>query len=145
MAFATLEDETGSVSVTIFPNLYQKIESMEIEGKIWLVVGTPNDGRRGELEVIADRITDPKQSMVELPKVVLYLKVPKYQDNEQKLNSLYELIETSPGNTPVIVYRETEKQALLLKSNRWINFDESIKQKLITFLGEKNVFLKKGH
>ncbi len=145
MAFMTLEDETGSVSVTVFPKLFQTIENDPVEGQIRVIIGTPNDGRRGDLEVLADRINDPKQYMVDLPDVVLYLRVQKSLDRQEKLNQLYELIETSPGKTPVIVYRETEKQAVLLKSNRWINFTADIKEKLTTFLGERNVFLKKGN
>ncbi|AKP68376.1 DNA polymerase III DnaE [Companilactobacillus ginsenosidimutans] len=144
MAFATVEDETGSISVTIFPRMYQKIENDPIEGQIMVIIGNPNDGRRGDLEFIADQIKNPSQYMVTLPKIVLYLRVPKYLDDSNKLTQLYDLIETSPGKTPVIVYRETEKQAVLLKSNRWINFSDDIKLKLTTFLGEKNVFLKKG-
>lgn len=145
MAFATFEDETGSISVTIFPRLYQKIADQALEGKIWVVSGTPNDGLRGDLEVIADRIVDPHQFMIQLPKIVLYLRVKKSLDDQNDLNRLYQLIETSPGKTPVIIYRETEKQAVLLKSNCWINFNEEIKQKLISFLGDRNVFLKKGN
>ncbi|MQS51731.1 DNA polymerase III subunit alpha [Companilactobacillus mishanensis] len=145
MAFANIEDETGNISLTIFPRLFQKISEDEIEGRILLVVGKPNDGQRGDLEVIVDRINDPKQYMIELPDQRLYLRVLNQNDTKEKLTQLYDLVETSPGNMPVIVYREREKQALLLKSNRWINFNDEIRAKLVDFLGEKNVFLKKGN
>lgn len=143
MAFATIEDETGTVSLTIFPRLFDKIAEKDIQGQILVIVGKPNDGRRGDLEVIADKLLDPKQFTITLPKEKLYLRVPKSLDKPDKMRALYDLIETSPGKVPVIVYRETEKQAVLLKSNRWIYFDESIKLKLASFLGDKNVFLKK--
>ncbi|MCH4008331.1 DNA polymerase III subunit alpha [Companilactobacillus sp.] len=145
MAFATAEDETGSISITIFPRLYKKIQSEPLEGKILVIVGKPNTGMRGDLEVIADRINDPQQYMVRLPKDVLYLKVPKYLDKPDKLTELYDLVESSHGDMPVIVYRESDKQSVLLKQNRWIKYDKAIKLKLETFLGEKNVFLKKGN
>lgn len=145
MAFATLEDETGTISVTIFPRLFARIENEDLLNKIKVIVGAPKDGLRGDLELISDKINDPQQYMIQLPKQVLYLKVPKYLDSNEQLNQLYDLIETSHGNVPVIVYRESEKKAVLLKNNRWINFNETINRKLTQFLGEKNVFLKKGN
>lgn len=145
MAFATLEDETGSVSITIFPKLFNQIKDDDLMNQIKVIIGTPNEGRRGDLEVIADKVNDPKQYLRKLPDEVLYLKVPRQLDSPQKLTDLYNLIETSRGNVPVIVYRETKKQAVLLKNNRWINFNDEIQAKLIQFLGQKNVFLKKGN
>lgn len=145
MAFATLEDETGSISMTIFPKLFGQIQDLDLINQIKVVVGKPNMGRRGELEVIADRVNDTKQYLRNLPNEVLYLKVPRQLDSPEKLTDLYNLIETSRGKVPVIVYRETKKQAVLLKNNRWIDFNEEIQAKLIQFLGQKNVFLKKGN
>lgn len=143
MCFATVEDETGSISVTIFPKLFQKLENTELEGKIFLIIGRANDGRRGDLEFIADKFNDPKQYTVRLPDEKLYLKIMKMFDTEDNLSKLYETIESSPGKTPVILYREKTKQAVILKSNRWINFSDQVKSRLETLLGEKNVFLKK--
>ncbi|APX72933.1 DNA polymerase III subunit alpha [Companilactobacillus allii] len=142
MCFATVEDETGSISVTIFPKLFQKLENVELEGKIFLIVGRADDGMRGDLEFIADKFNDPKQYTVKLPKNKLYLRVSFAFDNEDNLSKLYKLIESSPGKIPVILYRERTKQAVILKSNRWINFSDEIGQKLEDLLGKKNVFLK---
>ncbi|WP_125566245.1 DNA polymerase III subunit alpha [Companilactobacillus insicii] len=143
MCFATIEDETGSISVTIFPKLFQKLENTELEGKIFLIIGRSSDGRRGDLEFIADRFNDPKQYTVQLPNEKLYLKIMRAFDNEDVLSKLYETIESSPGKIPVILYREKDKKAVILKSNRWIDFSNEVRVKLETLLGEKNVFLKK--
>ncbi|WP_056979670.1 DNA polymerase III subunit alpha [Companilactobacillus nodensis] len=143
MCFATVEDETGSISVTIFPKLFQKLENTELEGKIFLIVGRSSDGRRGDIEFIADRFNDPKQYTVQLPDEKLYLKIMKTFDNEDNLSKLYETIESSPGKIPVILYREKDKRAVILKSNRWIDFSDEVRMKLESLLGEKNVFLKK--
>lgn len=144
MCFMTIEDETGSISVTIFPKLFQKIEEMELDGKIFLFVGHPNTSRRGELELIADRLSDPKQYTVQLPSEKLYLKVSKNLDTPENLEQLYRIIESSRGQMPVIVYREKEKQALLLKSNHWIDFNSKVQSKLEMFLGKRSVLLKKS-
>jgi DNA polymerase III, alpha subunit len=144
MCFMTIEDETGSISVTIFPKLFQKIEEMELDGKIFLFVGRPNMGQRGELELIADRLSDPKQYTVQLPSEKLYLKVSKSLDTPENLEQLYRIIESSRGQMPVIVYREKKKQALLLKSNHWIDFNGDVQSKLEMFLGKRSVLLKKS-
>ncbi|MGQ2374223.1 DNA polymerase III subunit alpha [Companilactobacillus zhachilii] len=144
MCFMTIEDETGSISVTIFPKLFQKIEEMELDGKIFLFVGRPNMGKRGELELIADRLSDPKQYTVQLPSEKLYLKVSKSLDTPENLEQLYRIIESSRGQMPVIVYREKKKQALLLKSNHWIDFNGDVQSKLEMFLGKRSVLLKKS-
>lgn len=143
MSFMTIEDESGSISVTIFPKLFQKIENIELDGKIFLFVGRSNVGQRGDLEFIADRLSDPKQYTVQLPAEKVYLKVSKNLDTPENLEQLYQLIEESRGKTPVIVYREKKKQALLLKSNRWIDFNSNVQRKLEKFLGKKSVLVKK--
>ncbi|WP_125763988.1 DNA polymerase III subunit alpha [Companilactobacillus hulinensis] len=142
MCFATAEDETGSISVTIFPKLFQKLENSELEGKIFLIVGHADNGMRGDLEFIADKFNDPKQYTVKLPKQKLYLRLKTSFDTEDNLSVLYRLIESSPGKIPVILYREKTKQAVILKSNRWIDFSDKIKHDLEDLLGEKNVFIK---
>ena len=144
MCFMTIEDESGSMSVTIFPKLFQKIEEMTLDGKIFLFVGHPNVGKRGDLELIADRLSDPKQYTIQLPSEKLYLKVPKNLDTPENMEELYRIIESSRGKMPIIIYRELKKQAAILQSNHWINFTDQIQQKLEILLGKKNVLLKKN-
>jgi len=143
MCFMTIEDESGNISVTVFPKTFQRIENMDLDGKIFLFVGHTNIGQRGDLEFIADRLSDPKQYTVQLPAEKLYLKIPKNLDTPDNLDKLYRLIEDYRGKMPVIVYRESKKQALLLKSNRWIDFNSEVQGKLENFLGKRSVFVKK--
>ncbi|TGD25444.1 DNA polymerase III subunit alpha [Companilactobacillus suantsaicola] len=145
MCFMTIEDETGSISVTIFPRVFQKIENMELDGKIFLFFGHSNIGQRGDLEFIGDRLADPKQFTIQLPDEKLYLKVAKNLDTPENLAKLYRLIEEFPGKMPVIVYREKNRQALLLKSSRWIGFNSNVQSRLENFLGKRSVFVKKEH
>jgi len=143
MSFMTIEDESGSISVTVFPKLFQKIENMELDGKIFLFAGHGNVGQRGDLELIADRLSDPKQYTVQLPSKKLYLRISKRLDNSENMERLYKIIEDSRGQMPVIIYREKNHQALLLKSNRWIGFNSKVQGELENFLGKESVFLKK--
>lgn len=143
MCFMTIEDESGNISVTIFPKLFQKIEEMDLDGKIFLFVGRCSVGQRGDLELIADKLNDPKQYTVQLPDEKLYLRVLNKMDTPDNLKRLYQIIENSRGTMPVIIYREKKKQAILLKSNRWIDFNGDVKGKLEEFLGKKSVFVKK--
>ncbi|MFD1419143.1 DNA polymerase III subunit alpha [Companilactobacillus keshanensis] len=142
MCFLSLEDETGKVSITVFPRLFQKFSEEDLNNKIFLIVGHAEDGRRGDLEFIADKINDPKQYSVQLPEEKLYLKIPA-NFSDQKLRELYQLIEKDTGQVPVILYFEKNKQALLLKRNRWVRFNEYMKTELVKMLGERNVYLKK--
>lgn len=139
----TIEDESGNISVTIFPKLFQKVEEMDLDGKIFLFVGRCSVGQRGDLELIADKLNDPKQYTVQLPDEKLYLRVLNKMDTPDNLKKLYQIIENSRGTMPVIIYREKKKQAILLKSNRWIDFNGDVKGKLEEFLGKKSVFVKK--
>ena len=145
MCFMTIEDETGSVSVTIFPKLFQQIENMELDGKIFVFVGRGNIGKRGDLELIADRLNDPKQFTVKLPEEKLYLRVTRQLDTTENMAKLYQIISDSRGRMPVIVYREKTGQALLLKSSHWIDFNSNVRNKLEMFLGKRSVFVKKSN
>lgn len=142
MCFLSLEDETGKISVTVFPRLFQKLSEEELDNNIFLIVGRSEDGRRGDLEFIADKINKPNQYMVKLPEEKLYLKIPS-SFSEYKLRELYTLIEKDVGKVPVILYFDKNKQAILLKQNRWVRFNDDMKTELVKMLGEKNVYLKK--
>ena len=57
MAFARLEDLTGSVDVTVFPQLFKEKKPLWAAGKIVVIYGKA-DVRNGRVSVVADSAQD---------------------------------------------------------------------------------------
>lgn len=78
MAFVLIEDETGSIDVTVFPKTWDDYKDLLKEGAIIQVVGKYDDAGRNP-KILADRILDkPNRLIVESeiiskPKEVFYL------------------------------------------------------------------------
>jgi DNA polymerase III alpha subunit len=113
MAKLTLEDLTGSVPVTVFASLLEKVGSWLEAGRPVRVTGTvrgafapgvpaPEEGEGGGIpvEVIA-RDIERLEGLRELSarEVLLVAAIPETLD--ETFAGVKELLETSPGNVPV--------------------------------------------
>ncbi|MGI5827604.1 MAG: DNA polymerase III subunit alpha [Patescibacteria group bacterium] len=90
MAFATLDDETGSIDMVIFPKIYSEVKDILQEDKVILCQGRL-DVREDALSFIANRITEV---------------------NEKDLSFLEE-----KQNIEILIPRNTSKEVLLKLSN----------------------------
>ncbi|HKC24288.1 MAG TPA: DNA polymerase III subunit alpha, partial [Thermoanaerobaculia bacterium] len=112
MARAVLEDLTGSIPVTIFPTLFEKVSGWLASGKPVVVTGivrsaaTPGvpepegEGALVPIEMIAREI-QPLEGLREASarEVRLVATIPDVLD--ETFASVKQLLETSPGNVPV--------------------------------------------
>jgi len=113
MAKATLEDLTGSVSVTIFAGLLEKVGSWLEVGRPVRVTGTvrsafspgssaPEEGEGGAVpvEVIAREI-EPLEGLREQSARAVFLVASIPETLDETFAGVKELLETSPGAIPV--------------------------------------------
>jgi DNA polymerase-3 subunit alpha len=111
MARAVLEDLTGSIPVTIFPTLFEKVSGWLTPGQPVVVSGTirsasapgspePEGEGATPIEMIAREI-QPLEGLREASarEVRLVASIPEVLDTT--FASVKELLETSPGNVPV--------------------------------------------
>ncbi|HWA51896.1 MAG TPA: DNA polymerase III subunit alpha [Patescibacteria group bacterium] len=102
MAFARVDDETGSVRVVIFPKLYKETQKLWIEATPVLLSGKL-DAREDEINMLVDTI-DTKDT-IKNKKQEFLLKIPKDTDVE-RLKELKSLLLQNPGGDKVVLIFE---------------------------------------
>ena len=112
MAKGVLEDLTGSVPVTIFASLLERIGPLLVEGQPLLVSGVVRsssapgapepEGEGGvvPVEIIAREI-QPLEGMREAAATEVRLLTPVPGTLDDTLSSVREILESSPGSIPV--------------------------------------------
>lgn len=134
MAFITLEDLVGTLEIVIFPRDYEKnSQRLNIDDKVFI------RGRCSTEEEKNGKLICEKIYAFDENKKELWLQFTEKEAYEQKEVTLMELMKSSDGNCPVVVYLSAEKQIKKLPPNRNIAITEEIVNNLTNFLGEKNV------
>ncbi|MGO2299449.1 DNA polymerase III subunit alpha [Paucilactobacillus nenjiangensis] len=147
MAFVSGSDQTGSIEVTVFPNLYKRISALLEKNKILLVDGKVETERR--LQVIANQIQDAKTVVVKSnqtkPPTVSkrwVLRIDAQHENQQTQQNLADFLVSESGNIPVIIFEQRTDKKLIQPKERWIPDSEGIQSRLVEILGTDNVVLQ---
>lgn len=135
MAFASLEDLTGTVEIVVFPKTYQQYSSMLKIDCPLLIKGITNENKE-EVKLLANSIKP-----IEKPKCVeLYVKLentaPEIIKRVQSVLCLF------PGECPVYLYFPQDKKLARVDHAFWVNLDSDVVKKLTDLLGEGKVKIK---
>jgi len=139
MLFVTIEDSSGSTELLVFPKILEtSYQIWKDENKI-LVEGRVSD-KDGQAKILVENAQIIDQATLDnlqaktLAEKKLWLSLPHDFDKD-KMNQLKEILESSPGLTPV--YLEINNgQTRKIKTNLKILPNHELEQKTIDFLGE---------
>jgi len=145
MAFATVEDLTGEISVTIFPNLYRTIADWFEKEQVVVVRGKVEKQR--DVQIVADQIQLASTIKVDetptQPAGRWFLRIDADHDKPEVHQAILKVLKKYQGEFPVIFYRPEGDQTQLLNKNLWLSNSAEIQPELISILGEKNVVFQK--
>ena len=140
MAFLTIEDLVGSVEVVVFPRDYEKYgKLMEKDAKVFV---------RGRVSA-----EDDKPSKLICEKVVpfsggskeLWIQFASRAVYDAQVAGLYEVLRSSDGQDPVVLYLKEEKAIKRLPASRTVQVDEALITRLRAMYGDENVrIVEKG-
>jgi len=135
MAFAGLEDLTGSVETVIFPRTYQKYARLFSPGQAVLL--------QGKVNINGDNVKILAESAQELQKEVrgeLYLKI----ENTDKvfLQQVQRVLKNFPGSTPVYLYFPKENKMARANRDFWVDLSRPVVEELQQILGVARVRVK---
>ncbi|HWI55010.1 MAG TPA: OB-fold nucleic acid binding domain-containing protein, partial [Desulfobacteria bacterium] len=136
MAFAMVEDLTGTVEVVIFPTVCSKAAHLIKADSPVLVRGRVNF-RDDEVKVIALEMA----AIDEKPCSSLYLKIPAL-NQEKYIREIKSILRRYRGNSPVFFYFESQKKLYGQERRLWVNLEKSIMDELTQLLGESGVHIK---
>jgi len=105
MAFGTIEDDTGSVDIVIFPKIYEELRSI-LQEDLPILVRARIDFREEKLSLVAEEIKPIKEG--EKPRMSggqnkkIKITIPPKMD-KKKLNQLSRLLRNYPGEDEIIL------------------------------------------
>ncbi len=122
MAFGTLEDESGSIDVVIFPKLFEEIGAKLNQDMVLLIKGKV-DEREGEAQLIAEKITVPDESLLSaIPEDKKHeLFIPR-KTSQETMKELGKLLKSHKGEDRIVILipnGSTPKRMLLPYGVAW--------------------------
>ena len=154
MAFATVEDGTGSVEVVVFPkilaqygHLFTTDSAVSVVGKISAKEDDAPKLLMSEGAFLADDSKEPifppskapKKEIKDVKELKLYLRVPSFDSVEfSRINAFISIFK---GTVPVVVYNEETQKASALKGFGAMVNEFTIGE-LSEILGKENIVIK---
>lgn len=145
MAFVTLSDSSGTMDVTVFPELYLRyIKDLKKEAMV-LLSGKVDSSRRSErpsflmewLEPVAQYYANKQEK-----RKTCFLRISGKAERDKLFPRLEEILRQSKGEVPVIVYDPITKDKILLDKKYWLNTSGEMLANLVAVLGQNNVVIK---
>lgn len=132
MAFAKLEDMTGSLEIVIFPEVYKNYRLLLDEDNPVIVKGILQVDE-SDVKLLANEFIDVEKINIK----TLYLKTEYIRYNE-----LRKLLTSMKGDAPVVVYFSDKGKNYRLDKKLWVDLKEENIRSLEGFLGKDNVKIK---
>lgn len=139
MAFIDGEDESGEISITLFPEAYAKFaEDLNINNIIF-IYGKLTRDKKNRLNFVASSLKKAQKNEL---KEALFIRVPVKLDTKEERVNLLELLKKHKGTKPVVIYYPQNDEKILLSGNESISFSSELKAALVKRYGIKNIFDK---
>jgi DNA polymerase III subunit alpha len=134
MAFAKLQDQTGSIDLVFFPKLFASSKEL-IKNDAVVVIKGKVDKRDEEMQLIAEKITIPKQDTEdhEGSNIHKEIFVPR-KTTQETLKKLGELLKSQPGDQSVVVLipNGSKPQKMLLPYG--VNWSDELEKEISELL-----------
>ncbi|GAA0429550.1 DNA polymerase III subunit alpha [Lentibacillus halophilus] len=140
MAFMTVGDETDEIETVVFPPLYRQVNRWLSEEMVITFNGKVED-RNGQRQWIMNDVQPFSQTEWEQKQHQrLFIQLTDTNDSEA-LATIRSVAKDYPGNTPIIIYQQTEKKAYQLSGEYGVDPQARCLQMLRDRFGSQNVAL----
>ncbi|MBO0453704.1 DNA polymerase III subunit alpha [Candidatus Enterococcus murrayae] len=143
MAFLTGNDQSGEVSLTIFPQSYRRLrKDIELE-KVYLVQGKVERSRYDQaIQLLVEEMVPAQIAEDDISDKTLYLRVQEKYDTPEIQQGIAERLQLSPGKIPVLIYYEKSRRKIVLDKKFWVGVNDTLLNALSDILGEQNVVIR---
>ncbi len=143
MAFATLEDFTGTVEILLFSDIYEKHRSLIVNGEMVLVRGKASS-KEDEVKIIAQEIITLSNACREVRGTV-HISLSTTGLEDETVTRLAEIIKGSPGQCPVCLHLDTIQHGrMALRSQAFsITPSSEVVEHIQQIVGEKGIWLER--
>ncbi len=148
MAFLDGNDQAGQLSITVFPQLFAKIQSWLKKDVVIFANGKVE--KQNDLNLVANNLAPADNVVSKLKRSSLksveakkwYLRIDSDHDTTNSMQRLKKLAAVQRGSFTVIVYETNTEKKIRLDKNLWLQSNEAVKEKLVEIFGKKNVVFK---
>ncbi|MBM7712776.1 DNA polymerase III subunit alpha [Enterococcus xiangfangensis] len=143
MAFLTGNDQSGEISLTIFPQNYRRLRNeLELE-QVYLVQGKVERSRYDQtLQLLVESLIPAQSAEEGISDKTLFLRVQANQDTSAIQKEIAQTLQLSPGKVPVVIYYEKSRRKIALDKKFWIGINDPLLAALSDILGEQNVVIR---
>lgn len=143
MAFLSGNDQSGEISLTLFPQTYRRLRADLETEQVYLVQGKVERSRYDQaLQLLVEEMTLAQTAEDQLSDQTLFLRVQQNQDTPESQQAIADCLQLSPGNVPVVIYYEEKRRKIVLDKKFWIGVNEALLNALSDILGEQNVVIR---
>lgn len=131
MAFVTVEDQTGSLEIILFPTTYAKFNQELVENAPILFIGKVNI-REGVRSLICDSLRTVDMETAGEISVGVQLRIPDHADSKA-IQVLKETLRSNPGPTAVTIHIPENDSFKIMKLKQGITLSDSVEEVLAPF------------
>ncbi len=145
MAFASLTDGSGEMSMTIFPEYYIRFMKLVKADQLIVVEGRlEKSNQPDKLNFLATHIwaADEYKQSADQETKTCYIRLTKDHNQAADFEKLYRILGKFKGNQPVILYDETTKKSVRLVAEHWVTLSPELIEQVKEAFGSDNVVVK---
>lgn len=145
MAFAQIQDATGTIDLAVFPEEFSTVFRQLIEGALVLVSGRVSKNRQGNWQIQVQKMEnqDTLDELLKASSLKCYLRIPVSLQTSEIWRELQQIVQQSPGDTPIYVYLEGQEKLLKGNFSTGIKVYDRTLLQLNRLLNEENVKIVK--
>lgn len=121
MAFLTGNDQSGEISLTVFPQTYRRLRNeIELE-KVYLVQGKVERSRYDQaIQLLVEEMVPAQVAEDDISDKTLFIRVQSDRDTKEIQQGIAERLQLSPGKVPVVIfYEKADGRLCWIKSFGW--------------------------
>lgn len=144
MAFATVQDHTGTMEITLFPKEYPKYYQLFEKNRLIYFTGKSSPNRNGgwQVQLQTVRSIEDFETIRSQKQLKCYLKITPELHRASILKTIQSVLEHYPGFTPIYLYLETTKRMIKLAQPSTFSPSKKALYELAQLIGKENIQVK---
>lgn len=141
MSFVDVTDQTGTCSLTLFPEQHRKYIK-RLEKNVTVAAEGKMESDQNGLKLLVRNLNLADSLSLPEKHKTLFLKIESLKEQQEQFTDVQAVLKQHGGNIPVLLYESSTEQKHLLKKQFSVDGSEELLKTLKRILGEKQVILR---
>ncbi|MFW7432259.1 DNA polymerase III subunit alpha [Vagococcus carniphilus] len=141
MAFLTANDGVKEIDVTVFPQLFRKLNLQVDENVVYMISGKIEESKYNQMpQLLADKLELADNILPFEQSKKCYIRIGSENETTLTLNKVKQILLKHTGLIPVILIFDHKK--ILLEETYWVDDSEELKVLILNLLGNKTIIFQ---